>query len=72
LHPIVLENRAYNIWDSRETLKNDAVLDQQVFAYEKLDGTNVGIRCDGAIFGRRQRIVIKNVNSTGLCQPETR
>ena len=67
LHPIVLENRAYNIWDSREALKNDAVLDQKVFAYEKLDGTNVGIRCDGAIFGRRQRIV---TDSYQKCQLE--
>jgi hypothetical protein len=24
--------------------------------YEKLDGTNLGVRCDGAVFGRRLRI----------------
>ncbi|KAG7374812.1 hypothetical protein IV203_013907 [Nitzschia inconspicua] len=30
---------------------------QQLFrAHEKLDGTNLGVRCDGAVFGRRIRI----------------
>jgi len=29
---------------------------REVEAYEKLDGTNLGVRCDGAIYGRRYRI----------------
>jgi len=31
-------------------------LSQEVCVYEKLDGTNFGIRCDGVYFGRRQRV----------------
>jgi hypothetical protein len=36
--------------------KVDPKLQQLFRAHEKLDGTNLGIRCDGAVFGRRHRI----------------
>ena len=62
LYPIVIERRPYsvracvNYLTTRKTGDEDPLLDSEVFAYEKLDGTNLGVRCDGAIFGRRQRV----------------
>jgi len=60
LFPIVNDNVAYNekncyeIYFKGICLKK--ILDQNVFAWEKLDGTNLGVRCDGAIFGRRFQV----------------
>lgn len=40
---------------------------QQIFrVHEKLDGTNLGIRCDGAVFGRRFRIYQDTYQSVPL------
>jgi hypothetical protein len=51
LNPIVLER----FWDASGALAGtDPVLDKHVVSYEKLDGTNLGVRCDGLRFGRRQ------------------
>ena len=68
LVPIIVQNRAYNLgWCADQLLLNnnnnnsssrgDSFLQQHVFAYEKLDGTNLGVRCDGAVFGRRQQVI---------------
>lgn len=61
LYPIVIEKRAYNIRDSVERINSlrrtgDPNLSNETCAYEKLDGTNLGVRCDGAIFGRRLQV----------------
>jgi len=36
--------------------RSSSYLQREVEVYEKLDGTNFGIRCDGATYGRRYRI----------------
>lgn len=61
LYPIVIGKRAYNVKDTATRIfelrgDEDKTLSMKVTAYEKLDGTNLGVRCDGAVFGRRLRV----------------
>jgi hypothetical protein len=44
----------------------DPQLQQPYRAHEKLDGTNLGVRCDGAVFGRRFRIHEKTYQGVPL------
>jgi len=36
--------------------KKDDFLNRPVVAFEKIDGTNFGVRCDGVLFGRRNKV----------------
>lgn len=55
IHPILVHKWAYNMWNVRKTLQGESDV-EECCLYEKLDGTNVGVRCDGAMFGRRRAI----------------
>lgn len=70
LYPILLEERLESVRISVSRLSSrDSILSQHVHAYEKLDGTNFGVRCDGALFGRRREITgqtYQNVCLTGV------
>lgn len=59
IYPITVSERARNVLQcarkilrERSNPKNNIT----VFAYEKLDGTNVGVCCDGSLYGRRTKI----------------
>ena len=61
IYPILQQRRFYSVSFSAFTIRQqqqpDNAFDQMFcHAYEKLDGTNLGVRCDGAVFGRRLRI----------------
>jgi len=61
LYPIVIGRWAYNVKDAANRineLRGDEgrEISMKVMAYEKLYGTNLGVRCDGAVFGRRIRV----------------
>lgn len=62
LYPIVIGKWAYNVKEAAKRIcelrrdDEDRALSMKVMAYEKLDGTNLGVRCDGVVFGRRLRV----------------
>lgn len=57
LYPIILGKRAHSVrYCCAELRKEEELLSKHVWCFEKLDGTNVGVRCDGALFGRRLQI----------------
>ena len=57
LYPIHVQRSFKTVQETVAKLKKgDALLCSQFRAFEKLDGTNFGIRCDGEMFGRRYRV----------------
>ncbi|CAB9517954.1 expressed unknown protein [Seminavis robusta] len=57
VYTIIRRGRFFTVAGSAERLRfKDPALLRKFRAFEKLDGTNLGVRCDGAVFGRRTRV----------------
>eukprot|EP00977_Amphora_coffeiformis_P015831 scaffold4743_cov171-Amphora_coffeaeformis.AAC.4 len=74
LYPICVDGRVHAVRQCVETIAHgERMLDKPVCCHEKLDGTNLGVRCDGAIFGRRLQVMGNTYQSVPLegILPET-
>ena len=69
LYPICIQGRSISVRQGARAFRegnNDSLLSKYVEAHEKLDGTNLGIRCDGFVFGRRQKVEGSKYQKTSL------